>query len=173
MSTVNSFDKNAHLNELNSPLFTGSGVVTPTTRKSLARTNMNVAATLTEHQLDAAFGEQPLVSYPAAASQNATGTLTAAQILTGIITTTAAAAVSATLPLGSDLETALIAAYPSLAVNDSLEFSVINTSGTNALTIVTNTGWTLVGALVVALGTSARFKIRRTATNVYVLYRLA
>lgn len=173
MAIIGALDKTKHLSELNDPLPNNAGGYTPAaTRKALARANLNVAASFTEHLTDVAFGEQPLVSYPAAASQNATGTLTATQILTGVITSTSAAAVSATLPLGSDLETALVAAYPSLAVNDSLEFSVINT-GPNTVTLLTNTGWTLVGSMAVATVTSARFKIRRTATNVYVIYRLA
>lgn len=173
MAIIGALDKTKHLSEFNDPLpNTAGGYTTPSARKSAVRANIGVATAFTEHLTDVVFGEQPLVAYPAAASQNATGTLTATQILTGIITSTTAAAVSATLPLGSDLETALVAAYPTIGVNDSLEFSVINT-GPNTFTILTNTGWTLIGSMAVATATSARFKIRRTATNVFVIYRLA
>lgn len=173
MSTVNSFDKNAHFSELNSPLMNASGgFTTPTARKAAARSNLNVAASFTEHMMDAAFGEQPLVAQQSSQAFNSTGTMTAANLLAFIITSTTAAAVSATLPTGSALETDLVAAYPSLAVNDSFEFVVINTGGTNAFTVVTNTGWTLVGNMVVALSSSGRFRVRRTATNVYTIYRV-
>lgn len=173
MSTVGSFDRTKHLSELGDPLPNGAGGYTsPAARKTAARGNLNIAASFTEHMMDAAFGEQPLISQATPTSQNATGTMTAAQIMNGIITSTSAAAVAATLPLGSALETDLLAAYPSLATLDSFQFSVINT-GPNTVTMTTNTGWTLVGTMTVATLVSARFLVRRTAANTYVLYRLA
>ena len=57
------------------------------------------------------------------ATQNATGTLTAAQLATGIITSTSAAAVAATLPLGTAMDTA----NPTFGINTSFDFFVINT----------------------------------------------
>ena len=35
-----------------------------------------------------------------------------------------------------------------------------------------NTGVTTLGGLTIATGTSAQFRIRRTAANTFVLYRL-
>lgn len=172
MSLFGAFDKTKHFEELNDPLPTNEGMKSAATRKSEARSALNIAASFTEHMVNAAFGEQPLIAQATPTSQNATGTMTAAQIMNGIITSTTAAAVSATLPLGSALETDLVAAYPTLADLDSFQFSVINTGGTNAFTIVTNTGWTLVGNMVVALSSSGRFLARRTAANTYVLYRI-
>jgi len=106
----------------------------------------------------------------AEASLNATGTLTAAQMITGIITSTTAAAVSATLPLATAMDTAI----PDSAANDSFDFSVINTGASNAFTILTAAGWAaFVGSVVVALSTSAHFRARKTAVGAWTLYRIS
>lgn len=102
------------------------------------------------------------------ATLNATGTLTAANLTSGIITSTTAAAVAATLPLATAMDTAL----PTFGANDAFDFSVIAT-GANAFTVTTNTGWTLVGVMVVATVTSGRFRARKTAAGAWTLYRLA
>lgn len=116
-----------------------------------------------------------LKSQGAAATLNATGTLTAANLLAGIITSTAAAAVAATLPLATAIDTAI----PDAAVGDSFDFSVINTSstGANTFTVGTASGWTLVGNMVITPlttgGTSARFRAAKTATGAWTLFRLS
>lgn len=116
----------------------------------------------------------PLATQAAAGTLNATGTLTAALLLGGIVTSSTAAAVTATLDTGTLLETALLALYPALAVGDYFEFSVIAT-GANALTIATATGWTDGGGgfTAVATATSARFGVRRTAANTYTIFKVA
>lgn len=101
------------------------------------------------------------------ATQNATGTLTADQLLTGIITSTTAAAVAATLPTGT-----LLDAAAGIAVDEAFDWSVINTGGANALTVGAGTGHTVVGNMVVALSSSGRFRSRKTAANTFVTYRL-
>lgn len=98
---------------------------------------------------------------------NATATLTVAQLLAGIITSTTAAAVSGTLPTA-----AIFDAGTSFAVGDAYDIDVINTGGTNAFTVVTATGWTLVGNMVVALSSSGKFRIHKTAAGAFSLYRL-
>lgn len=116
----------------------------------------------------------PLFNQGAGGALNATGTLTAALMLGGIITSTSAAGVTATLDTGALLETAFIAAYPGLAVSDYFEFSVVNT-GPSGVTIATATGWTDGGNafVAVATATSARFGVRRTAANTYTLFKIA
>ena len=105
-------------------------------------------------------------------AQTTAVTLTGANILTKIITATHAAGATQayTLPLGSAMETALASR---LAVDQAIDFVLINLSSaaTDTVTITTNTGWTLVGNMVVANLTSARFIIRKTATNTFTLYR--
>lgn len=99
---------------------------------------------------------------------NATATLTAANLLTGLITSTTAAAVTATLPTGT-----LMDAAETMAVNDSFTWTVINTGAANALTVAAGTAHTVVGNMVVALSTSATFLTRKTAANTFVTYRAA
>ena len=116
----------------------------------------------------------------APAAKTTSTTLTAAELLGRLITGNqgAAGAAAYTLPLATDLETALLAAHPGLANDDSFDFSVINIS-TNALEIITmttNTGWTLVGDMTIAPviagdQSSGTLRARRTAANTYSLYR--
>ena len=104
---------------------------------------------------------------------NATGTLTAALVATGIVTSTAAAAVVATVDTGTAMDTALAA---EVAIGDGFEWSAINTHATNAFTVTAATGHTLVGSGVVDTdavgGGSGRFFSKRTAANTWVTYRL-
>ena len=98
----------------------------------------------------------------------AAATLTAAELATGIITYTGAA-VALTVPLGADLDVA----FPSMKVNSSFDFFIINTGATNAATVTANTGWTLVGVAAVAAVTAANWRVRKTADATYVFYRVA
>lgn len=110
-------------------------------------------------------------------------TLTAAELFTGIIKgTPAGAGVAYTLPLASDMEVALIALYPNIAVDDAFEFCVINldATATNTIVVTTNTGWTLVGNMILGgnsatannSGSIGTFRARRTAASTYTLYRV-
>jgi len=98
----------------------------------------------------------------------AVATLTAAELATGIITYTGAA-VALTVPLGADLDVA----FPSMKVNSSFDFFIINTGATNAATVTANTGCTLVGVAAVAAVTAANWRVRKTADATYVFYRVA
>ena len=101
---------------------------------------------------------------------NATATLTVADLKSGIITsTTAAAAVTATLPTGTLTE----GGFTSIYTNFSFEWSVINTGATNTFTVQAGTSHTLVGSGAVAANQSVRFLSRRTAANTFVTYRLS
>ena len=111
----------------------------------------------------------PAVQYtPAPAALSSTATLSNANIQAQIISATGATPYTLTMPLGTTLET--LATWQ--AVNTGYDFYVINTaSGT--VTMATNTNVTSLGALAVTAGTSAHFRIRRTAANTFVLYRLS
>lgn len=104
---------------------------------------------------------------PAPNAVNASATLTVAQQLGGIVTSTTAAAVSAQSATGAALDAAL----PSLQVDESFDLTFIAT-GANALTLTVNTGVTIVGAAAVATATSGTFRFRKTGTATYVAYRL-
>jgi hypothetical protein len=96
------------------------------------------------------------------------GTLINANLQAQIINTTGSMT-SVAMPTGATLDT-LVTSWA--AVNVSYDFYVINTaSGT--VTFSASTGVTTLGALTIATGTSAHFRIRRTAASTYVLYRLS
>lgn len=99
---------------------------------------------------------------------NATGTLTAALILGGIVTSSTAAAVTATLDTGAVIDPLL-----TMAVDDEFSWTAINTGGSNAFTVTASTGHTIVGAGAVAANTSGRFCTRKTAANTFVTYRIS
>lgn len=117
---------------------------------------------------NATFGTGAVVVYaPAPASISTTATLTNANLQAQLINTTGTS-YTVTMPLGTTLDT-LVTWYK---VDTGFDFSVINTaSGT--ITIATNTGVTSLGALTIATGTSAQFRIRRTAASTYVVYRIS
>ena len=101
-------------------------------------------------------------------AKTAAAVLTAAEITAGIITYTGAVA-NLQLPTVADTETLV-----SSAKNDScFDVVVINIGGTNAATVTTNTGWTIVGAAAVSAGTSAQFRARKTGDLAWSLYRIA
>jgi len=97
---------------------------------------------------------------------NATGTLTAAMIQAGIVTSTTAAAVVATLDTGTVMDAAA-----DLAINDSFDWSAIAT-GANAFTVTASAGHTIVGSGTVATLSSGHFRTRKTAANTFITYRL-
>lgn len=99
---------------------------------------------------------------------NATGALTAAAIGSGIVTSTTAAAVTATLPTGAVMEASL-----DMDVGESFDWSVINTGDTNAITVTAAaTGHTVVGIGAVAAETSGLFRTRKSAASTYITYRI-
>lgn len=110
---------------------------------------------------------------------NATATLTANALITGIITSTGATGPTLlTLPLGTALDTAL----PAMRVGGSLEFTIINTGtgAANDVTLVANTGVTIIGNPTVGALTdgtiiqgSGRFQLKKTGTATYEVYRLS
>ena len=104
----------------------------------------------------------------APAAVNTTATLTIANIQTGIITSTTAAAVDMTLPTGTLMDGGFTGAYTDMAIM----WSVINT-GSNAATLLAGASHTIVGAAAVAAGTSGRFISRRTAATTWVSYRIS
>jgi hypothetical protein len=94
--------------------------------------------------------------------------MTAAELLTSIVTATPTTGRNIQLPTAADLEAATV-----FAVNDSFDFSLI-TLAAFALTITVNTGVTIVGSAATGAGSgaAARFRIRKTAANTFVVYRI-
>lgn len=98
---------------------------------------------------------------------NTTGSVSAAAILGGIVTSTTGAAVAGTIPTGTVMD-----ASSEFAIGDSVDWSVINTGG-NTFTVTAATGHTIVGAAAVATVTSGRFRTRKTAADTFITYRLS
>jgi hypothetical protein len=112
---------------------------------------------------------------PAPATATVTATLTAAQTLSGILLgSPGTSAASYTLPTVADLEATLSSATkPGV----SFDLSVVNVDGSSSgvITLVTNTGWTLVGLMTVVAtaGTAQLFRARKTGDGSWSLYRVA
>jgi hypothetical protein len=104
---------------------------------------------------------------PAPAGISAAATLTNANIQAQIISATGTT-YTITMPLGTTLET--LATWQGTGIG--YDFTVINTA-TGVITMAVNTGVTSLGSLMIAIGASAQFRIRRTAANTFVLYRLS
>jgi hypothetical protein len=95
-------------------------------------------------------------------------TMTAAQMLSGIITVTQTAATTVTFPLGGTIE----AGWGSLITNASVDLSIINLgTSAGAVTIGANSN-SYTGSTSIPIGTSARFRIVRNGTNAYTIYRI-
>lgn len=102
-------------------------------------------------------------------------TLTAAQLISGILLVGASqtSAQTFTLPSASGLDTAV----PNARVGSTFELVVINTgltSGTAALSMGSGTGFTDGGnaTVAVAITSSARFLFRKTADATWTVYRV-
>lgn len=96
-------------------------------------------------------------------------TLTASDLLAGIITTAPAGAINLQLPTEASLDAAL----PESAADSAFDFSVINTDGSNAATLTDNSWTALVGVMAVSALSSARFRARKTGAGAWTLYRIS
>lgn len=108
-----------------------------------------------------------VVYCPAPSTITAAATLTNADIQAQIVNTTGATGYTVTLPLGTTLETLI----PWSSVDLGYDFYVINSVPAN-VTMAANTGVTIVGRTLVATNISGQFRIRRTAANTFIVYRI-
>lgn len=149
-------------------LFLGIGANTPSAFSVAASVTVTAGGSPVQAQVGVAPVVYDRVGYqPTPGTLNATGTLTAALIQGGIVTSTTAAAVVATLDTGAVLDAA-----GTFAVGDSFDWTAIAT-GANSFTVTASTGHTIVGVGAVATVTSGRFRTLKTAANTFVTYRLA
>jgi hypothetical protein len=120
------------------------------------------------------------INHPTTAAINATATATAAQVATGYITSTSAAATTITLPTGTLLGAALGAVK-----GTTMDLYIDNTGGASTVTIAVATNGILstaaadsatsFGDLTVASGVTglARFTIMFSSATAYVFTRTA
>ena len=116
---------------------------------------------------DGNVAESALVIQGAPATVSAAGTLTAAQLLTGLVVCSGTPGTQ-TLPTVALLEAVLVNAK----VDSGFDVSFVNTAG-STLTLAVGTGWTIVGTLTAATVTSALFRARKTGDGAWTLYRIA
>lgn len=121
---------------------------------------------------DGNLAEVALNVLPAPVTAAGTANLTVAQLTNGIILgSPGSSAASYTLPAVAALEAAL----GNAKVGSSFPVSVVNVdgSGSGVITLVTNTGWSLVGLMTVAAvaGTAQLFRARKSGDGAWVLYR--
>ena len=116
------------------------------------------------------FPRGPVVVYaPDPTTISAVATLTNANIQTQIINTTGTT-YTVTMPTQTTLNS-LVSVWVG-SYNTGYDFYVINTaSGT--ITMAGNTGVTTLGTMTIATGVSAHFRIRRTLSSGYILYRMS
>lgn len=99
-----------------------------------------------------------------------TATLTAAQITGPFLLGTPTATASYTLPLASAVETAL-----GTPPNETGWEFVVFTTAAFAITLLTATGWTLVGSMATGATANsfAQFRCRKTGASAYSIYRIS
>jgi hypothetical protein len=119
-------------------------------------------------------------NHPTTAAINATATATAAQVVTGYITSTSAAATTITLPTGTSLGAALGATRGTV-----LDLYIDNTAGASTVTVAVATNGILSGAaadtpasfgdLTIPAGATGigRFTIMFSSATAYVFTRTA
>jgi hypothetical protein len=119
---------------------------------------------------DGNVGEAQLTVQGAPTALTAAATVTAAQLANGLFTFNGTAG-NMTLPTVADLEAGISSASK---VNAAFDFYVINIDATtDDITVYTNTGWTLVGAMAVTENTSGHFRARKTGDGAWTCYRLS
>lgn len=116
-------------------------------------------------------------------AKTSTSAITAAELVTKIITTTGVTAPSIhQLPTGTLLLAAVVAIDPAFAPGDAFDFTIINTGtgGSDDATITVNTDVTIVGSPTIGAITDAtiivgagRFRARYTTGVTWIVYRLA
>ena len=94
---------------------------------------------------------------------------TAANVLTGIVTSTLTQARNLQLPTGANLDLAT-----EWAIGEGFDVTFM-TLGAFVMTITVNTGVTIVGSAVTAAtaGSVARFRLRKTAADTFIAYRIS
>jgi hypothetical protein len=153
--------------------------INPTTGAVTTTSTLGVSTSVTDlTTTNLVFTDQ---NHPTTAAINATATATAAEVATGYITSTSAAATTITLPTGTLLGAAVGAARGTV-----MDLYIDNTAGANTVTIAVATNGILsaaaaagsgagAGLLTVASGTTGigRFTIMFSSATAYVFTRTA
>lgn len=160
---------NGLINTLNN--LTGNGTAGPVAATTIEGASLALSGNAVVNGLLA-------IGQGAPAAKTTSGLLTAANVLAGIITVTqgAGAPSAQQMPTGTDLQAGLPANF---AIGDAFDFSVINLGGASEVASITvNTDVTIVGNAAIPIPatgvqSSGRFRARKTADHVFVIYRIA
>jgi hypothetical protein len=114
-------------------------------------------------------GNWQLQGAPADIADGGSMIATAANVLTGIVTSTITQNRNLQLPTGANLDLAT-----EWAIGEGFDVTFM-TLGAFVLTITVNTGVTIVGSAVTAAtaGSVARFRLRKTAADTFIAYRIS
>jgi hypothetical protein len=146
-----------------SAAFTNATSVTIQAGASGANYAVGVAPVITDD------GNWQLQGAPADIADGGSMIATAANVLTGIVTSTLTQARNLQLPTGANLDLAT-----EWAIGEGFDVTFM-TLGAFVMTITVNTGVTIVGSAVTAAaaGSTARFRLRKTAADTFIAYRLS
>jgi len=146
-----------------SAAFTNATSVTIQTGASGASYAVGVAPVITDD------GNWQLQGAPADIADGGSMIATAANVLTGIVTSTITQNRNLQLPTGANLDLAT-----EWAIGEGFDVTFM-TLGAFVLTITVNTGVTIVGSAVTAAtaGSVARFRLRKTAADTFIAYRIS
>lgn len=95
--------------------------------------------------------------------------LASAMYSSHILTATPGGAINYTLPTGTQMQTALGSLVD---VDQAFDITIINIGAGGTITVVAAADFTIVGTATISANTSAIFRVRKTAANTFVLYRL-
>jgi hypothetical protein len=146
------------------PYASGATIVVESTGSQQVYYEVGAAPQVQEGRLNAQIQDAPTNIADGGAMA-----FTAASLLGGIVTATPTASRNVQFPTGAALD-----AVSEFMINDSIDFSLI-TLAAFALTVTVNTGVTIVGSAATAAttGSVARFRMRKTAADTFVAYRIA
>jgi hypothetical protein len=146
-----------------SAAFTNATSVTIQAGASGASYAVGVAPVITDD------GNWQLQGAPADIADGGSMIATAANVLTGIVTSTITQNRNLQLPTGANLDLAT-----EWAIGEGFDVTFM-TLGAFVLTITVNTGVTIVGSAATAAtaGSVARFRLRKTAADTFIAYRIS
>jgi hypothetical protein len=126
------------------------------------------------YQLGAGNRDETTMGYAAAPqTATATATLSAAQILGGmLVANPSTSAATYTLPTAALIDAAL----PNATIGSTFDLFIVNTgTSSGTVTLATATGLTDGGNafVAVAITSSAAFRFRKTAEGAYTVYKIA
>jgi hypothetical protein len=114
--------------------------------------------------------QEPLSEFTTVSTKNVAGTLTAPEVIAGLILSAPASGVT----LNSPTATAIVDALSSAKAGTAFDFTIRNAGGSNTVTFAAGSGVTITGTATVASGKVGAFRgvVTATATPAVTFYRV-